>query len=185
MNVTKKLLTPRLQDSSAELTTSAPSSGSLCLDMTRKSSSVIALEPYTPARSEGKFTRNLCGIFETLSYDNYLTFNLGGPHCAIFNVHRNNVKHCGQEPKISQGRGKVKTESASPKESEKLKGLLHLGGVKVACSIHTFWNHSKGMIFALKLKMYSEEKPREEFKDKSVIRVERMSINCALALLPN
>ncbi|XP_066941244.1 uncharacterized protein [Macrobrachium rosenbergii] len=150
------------------------------------------MKPYAPVRSKGKFNGNGdCeigpGIYKQ-SYDKYLTFSLEEPNCDIFNVYRDILKCCGREPKISpEGKGKLTVESTSAKESENLKSLSRLGGVKVECAVHAYWNHSKGMIFAPQLMTYSEEKLVEELKDQGVIKIERMKkkVNEALVPLPN
>ncbi|XP_064090772.1 uncharacterized protein LOC135204539 [Macrobrachium nipponense] len=86
-----------------------------------------------------------------------------------------------------EGRGKLTVESTSTKETEILKALPHLGGVKVECAVHAFWNYSKGMIYAPQLMTYSEKNLVEELKDQGVIRIERMKkrVNGVFVPLPN
>ena len=98
-------------------------------------SSVLTLEPYTPSASKGKFKKSkhelLPGVFVPNSFDKYLTLNIATTECDIFDIHRDLVKCCGRDPKISpSGPGKLIVESASPEECEKLKSLSSLGGFR-------------------------------------------------------
>ena len=161
--------------------------------MNSSPSSVFTLEPYVPVGNKGKGFRNInheiiLGKLVTSNFDKYLTFDLENPECDIFNVHRDIIKCCGREPKISLiGHGKLTVESSSREESNRLKSIRNLGGVNVECSPHFSWNHSKGMIFAPQPITYSETKLKEEWRDQGVIKVERLKkmISGALTPLPN
>ena len=172
------------------LTDSASSNG----PRKTNSSTFTTLSPYGPLCGKKTVSRNrfeyeiVPGNFVHSSFDKYLTVNIESPICDIFETHREIVKVCGREPKISPlGNNKVIVECASPEESDRLKNLTHLAGIKAQCSPYDSMNHTKGIIFAPQLMVYSEEKLKEELEDQGVIKVERIKkkINGALVPLPN
>ena len=140
------------------------------------------LEPYIPSSYKGKgkgksvFNSVVPRSCERDNFDKYLTLDLDDNNLDIFKVHRDIVKQCGRNPKISpQSNNKIIICTESAEESERLKNLTVIGGASVECKPHFSLNQSKGIIYAPQLMGYTEQKLQEEFKGEGVVRVERMT----------
>lgn len=161
-------------------------------------SSVATLEPYLPSsgtsgvsrrkpsgsrigNSVSEFSRVevLPGVFESNSYEKFLTIELDGERkiedLDIFDVHDEIIKCCGREPKIAfQTGGSLLIETVSPEESKKLQSLRSLSGLTAKCSPHASFNQVRGVIHSKDLLRYSEERIQEKLKNQKVVKVQRM-----------
>ena len=175
----------------------------------RLESNIKTLEPFSPlvlaapsalpqrnkrvntigkANGKKKVSETLPGIFENISYNKYLTIKLDNTESDMFEIHRDIVKCCGREPKISpMNKQHLLVEVNSPEESRKMRSLSALGGISVECTPHANLNQSRGLIFAPQLLPYSEEKLERELEEQGVIKVQRLKkkIGGALTPLPN
>ena len=143
---------------------------------------VATMSPYAPPKSarqrtllkKGDNKKNpsqtevLPGIFESNSYEKYLTFSFENEqkleNLDIFDVHREIVNCIGREPKISpRGDSTLLIEAATPEESLKLQKLKNINGNGAKCVPHKTMNQCKGTIYSKELLHYSEEKLRKEF----------------------
>ena len=152
------------------------------------SSSVVTLKPYSPSPvKHGRRCKYeiVPGVFVPNAYEKYITVDLDSTDVDIFEIHRDIKKCCGREPKISpQGNKRLIIETNSPEESQRLKNMASLGGVSVQCAPNFNLNHTRGMIYAPQLMIYSEEKLMKEFEDQGVVKVERMKKKIDGAIVP-
>ena len=125
------------------------------------------------------------GVRIPVSFEKYITVKLDDAEADIFNVHRDIVKCCGREPKISPlTNGQLLVEANSEEESKKLQKISNLGGVLAECTPHASLNFTKGLIYAPQLMTYSEEKLQLELEAQGVSKVERMKKKVGGALTP-
>ena len=119
------------------------------------------------------------------SYNKYIDLTLSDKELDIFEVHRDIIKCCGRQPKISmQNSNMLLVESNSPEESAKLLELSMLGNTSVTCSANFSLNSTKCMIYAPQLMNYSEEKLVKELSAQGVSKVERMKKKVDDAIVP-
>ena len=157
------------------------------IGMMAAGSSVVTLKPFSslPRNNSRKGKYQIVpGVFVPSTFDKYLTIDLSSTNVDIFEINRDIKKCCGRELKISQNANKLIVETTSAEESNKLKNLTSLGGISVECTPHFSMNHSRGIIYAPQLMMYSEEKLLNEFEEQGVIKVERMKKKIDGALTP-
>ena len=139
------------------------------------------LDPYLPSFYKGKGRAKSILNYtaprscEREAFDKYLTLDIDNSDIDIFEVHRDIIKQCGRNPKISpQSNNKIIICTESAEESEKLKNLTVIGGASVECKAHFSLNHSKGIIYAPQLMDYTVQKLQNELKGEGVVKIERM-----------
>ena len=160
------------------------------------SSSTVVARPSSSRRKKGvnnfsnstrktKVSETLPGVFEPVSYNKFLTIKLNDIESDMFEIHRDIVKCCGREPRISSlNKQHLLVEANSPEESRKLLSLSALGGVLIECTPHANLNQSRGLIFAPQLLQYSEEKLERELEAQGVVKVQRLKKKIGGALTP-